>query len=187
MGNSLNIETELADRLKRLRIAEGWSLADLETKSGVSRSTLSRLENAEVSPTTQVLAKLCQAYGLTMSRLLSLIERQFDPLVRKRDQLVWRDEDAGFERISVSPPASGLSIEVIHCRLKPGADISYDASPTSGLEHHLVMTSGELRVTIEGKAFELMTGDCLRYCLHGASQFENLGEDDAVYHLVMGG
>ena len=187
MGNSLNIETELANRLRRLRIGAGWSLAELEAESGVSRSTLSRLENADVSPTTQVLAKLCQVYGLTMSRLLSLVERQFDPLIRKNDQRVWRDDDAGFERISVSPPANGLSIEVIKGRLKPGVDILYEASPKPGLEHHLVMLSGELRVTIENNAFELTVGDSLRYCLHGASRFENHGAMDAVYHLVMGG
>ena len=36
----------------------------------VSRASLSRLENAEVSPTASVLGRLCAAYGLTMSRLM---------------------------------------------------------------------------------------------------------------------
>ena len=60
----------LAERIRTLRTREGWTLQELADRSSVSRATLSRIENAEVSPNTQVLAKLCSAFGLTLTRLL---------------------------------------------------------------------------------------------------------------------
>ena len=44
------LDMRIASRLKGLRQERGWSLDELAGRAGVSRATLSRLENAEVSP-----------------------------------------------------------------------------------------------------------------------------------------
>ncbi|WP_051556194.1 helix-turn-helix domain-containing protein [Nitratireductor aquibiodomus] len=54
------IDQRIAERLRALRQERGWSLEDLATRCGVSRATLSRLENAEVSATANALGRLCQ-------------------------------------------------------------------------------------------------------------------------------
>ncbi|MDO9307191.1 MAG: helix-turn-helix transcriptional regulator, partial [Mesorhizobium sp.] len=108
---------QIADRLKSLRSAQGWSLDELAAQSGVSRATLSRLENAEVSPTAQVLGRLCAAYGLTMTRLMGMVEDDFSPLIRTRSQPAWEDRSVGFVRRSLSPPSSALAGEVLECEL----------------------------------------------------------------------
>src|SRR5438034_5302546 len=109
------MDGRLAERLRSLRAERGWSLDELAQRSNVSRATLSRLENAEVSPTASVLGKLCAAYGLTMSRLMHMVEDEFVPLVRRSAQSVWTDPTIGFRRRSVSPPAQGLAAEVLEC------------------------------------------------------------------------
>ncbi|MFT3988140.1 helix-turn-helix domain-containing protein [Aestuariivirga sp.] len=167
-----NLDHLIAGRLRQLRVGRGWSLDQLAQQSGVSRATLSRLENAEVSATANVLGRLCAVYGLTMSRLMFLAEETFTPLVRAETQSVWRDKQAGFTRRSVSPPAAKLSGEVIECWLEPLVRIAYAHPPRPGLEHHLVMVEGELILTIEGSLHTLRTGDCLRYRLFGESLFE---------------
>ncbi|MRU32324.1 helix-turn-helix transcriptional regulator, partial [Xylella fastidiosa subsp. multiplex] len=63
------------------RLSRGWSLDELAGRAALSRATLSRLENAEVSPTANALGKLCGAYGLTMSRLMRMVEDDFTPLL----------------------------------------------------------------------------------------------------------
>ena len=100
------LDMRIASRLKGLRQERGWSLDELAGRAGVSRATLSRLENAEVSPTASVLGRLCAAYGLTMSRLMLMVEDDFAPLVPESAQPVWVDASAGFRRRSVSPPAA---------------------------------------------------------------------------------
>ena len=179
-----SIDARIAQRLKALRLERQWSLDDLAGRSGVSRASLSRLENAEVSPTAAVLGKLCGAFGLTLSRLMVMVEEGFVAQVRESDQLVWEDPETGYVRRVVSPPAQGLSGEVLECRLRPATRIAYETPPKPGLEHHLILFEGALSLTVSGQRHDLRPGDCLRYRLHGASLFETGGEG-ARYFLFM--
>ncbi|KAA8609678.1 XRE family transcriptional regulator [Salipiger aestuarii] len=173
----------LSDRLAQLRAGRGMTLDQLAQASGVSRAALSRLEKAEVSPTADVLGRLCTAYGMTMSRLLAMVEDGFTPHVRKADQPVWTD--GGFQRRVASPGNAALAAEVIECRLEPDTRIAYDAPPVPDLEHHLMMQSGRLTVTLDGVAHSLRPGDALRYRLSGGSVFETPTEKGAKYLLVL--
>ncbi|WP_295813800.1 XRE family transcriptional regulator [uncultured Nitratireductor sp.] len=170
------IDHRIAERLHALRRERGWSLDDLAGLSGISRATLSRLENAEVSATANVLGKLCAAYGMTLSRLIHLVEEEFEPLVTHTAQALWEDSQSGFARRVVSPPARALAGEVMEGVLRPGARISYDAPPRPGLEHHLILIEGALRITVDGAVHTLHPGDCLRYQLRGPSRFEAVGQ-----------
>ncbi len=180
-----SIDRLIAQRLKGLRAERGWSLDELARRSTVSRATLSRLENAEVSPTASVLGKLCAAYGLTMSRLMHMVEDGFAPLIRRRTQSVWTDPTIGFRRRSVSPPAQTLAAEALECALEPGARITYDRPPRSGLEHHLLLIEGQLEVSVDGQTYDLRPGDCLRYQLFGPSAFATPAQCAARYLLFI--
>lgn len=182
--NESPLDDRIANRLKTLRAERGWSLDDLAARCGISRATLSRLENGEVSPTASVLGKLCACYGLAMSRLMAEVETDFEPLVRHDEQTVWEDPETGFVRRSVSPPAQTLGAEVLHCHLPADTRIEYRDPPRPGLEHHLVMLSGALTMTVGGTAYTLTKGDCLRYQLHGPGTFET-GKRTATYMLVV--
>lgn len=181
----MSLDRRLAKRLRDLRAERRWSLEELARRSAVSRATLSRLENAEVSPTASVLGRLCAAYGLTMSRLMHMVEDDFAPLVRREAQPMWTDPETGFRRRSISPPARSLAGEALEGALGPGVRITYDAPPRPGLEHHLLLLDGRLEVTIEGRAHALRPGDCLRYQLFGPSAFATPGDSGAHYVLFV--
>lgn len=180
-----NLDQQIAQGLRRLRQARGWSLEELAAQSGVSRASLSRLENAEVSATATVLCKLASAFGLTASRLLHQVESEGAPLVRRAEQPLWEDPASGFIRRAVSPPAQNLAGEVIEGALPAGAVIAYDLPPRPGLEHHLVLLDGALTLTVGGVSHRLVPGDCLRYVLHGATRFETPPMMGARYLLFM--
>lgn len=183
--SSASIDDRLARRLRDLRAERGWSLDALARASGVSRATLSRLENAEVSPTAQALGKLCAAYAMPVSRLMRQVEEQVVPHVPRAAQEVWRDPDTGFLRRSVSPPAHGLAGEVLECTLEPGVRVAYERPPRPGLEHHLVLREGRLSVELDGQLHALRPGDCLRYQLSGASAFATPADAGARYLLFI--
>ena len=186
MGTASTIDdARLADRLKTLRQDRGWSLDALAAKSGVSRATLSRMENGETSPTARALGQLAACYGMTASRLMALTEAAAEALIRREDQPVWVDPASGFERRSVSPPADDLAGEALDCRLPPGAAIAYDAPPRPGLEHHLVLLDGGLRLEADGAGHDLRPGDCARYRLFGASAFKADATAGARYLLFI--
>jgi transcriptional regulator with XRE-family HTH domain len=178
-------DTRLARRLHELRAERQWSLEELAATSGVSRATLSRVENHEVSPTAAVLGRLCAAFELTMSRLLAQVEANSPALLTQRDQPVWVDPETGFRRRSISPPAPDFECEVLQCELPAGARIVYPSTPRRGLEHHLYLEAGALELTVDGRVHTLAPGDCLRYRLYGASEFRVLRARPARYFLVI--
>lgn len=180
-----DLTPRLADRLRRLRQEAGWSLETLADRSGVSRATLSRMEKAEVSPSAEALGKLCAAYRMPMSRLIQMVEQDFAAKVPIEDQTVWHDPATGFARRSVSPPAEALRGEVVAGTLPAGARIGYDTPPVEGLEHHLVMQSGHLTLTVDGSEHTLEAGDCLRYRLHGPTAFQAGSSAPAQYLLFL--
>ena len=182
MQSTLN--DRLAERLRQIRVSRGWSLEVLAEKSSVSRSTLSRIENAEVSPTAETLGSLSSAYQMSISQLLAPVETPFAPLVRFAEQSVWSDAANGFSRRIVSPPSGGLSAEVVRCELEANQKISYAAPSVPGHEHHLVLLDGILAVTISDKTRVLEGGDCLRYQLFGPSRFQT-GDQPASYLIVL--
>lgn len=179
------VDARLAARLAGLRVEHGWSLGELAERSGISRSTLSRAERAEISPTASLLNRLCGVYGRTMSHLLSEVEAEPALLVRAAEQTVWEDRASGFVRRSVSPPHSGLRGELVEGRLAPGADIAYDRPPVPGIEQHIWVLEGALDVTAQDVRHPLGAGDCLRLRVWGPTRFRCPGPDAVRYVLAV--
>ncbi|WP_329348526.1 XRE family transcriptional regulator [Streptomyces sp. NBC_01261] len=179
------VDIRLGARLAELRAQHGWSLGELAERTGVSRSTLSRAERAEISPTASLLNRLCGVYGRTMSQLLSEVEAEPAPLVRAAEQPVWEDRASGFVRRSVSPPHTGLRGELVEGRLRAGADLAYDRPPVPGLEQHIWVLEGALDVTAQDTEHHLDAGDCLRLRVWGPTRFRCAGPDDVRYVLAV--
>ncbi|MEU6475328.1 helix-turn-helix transcriptional regulator [Streptomyces sp. NPDC047017] len=64
----------MAIRLLQLRKGCGWTTYDVERRSGVSRSTLSRIERNRTEPTFTAVVRACEAYGYPVARLLAEAE-----------------------------------------------------------------------------------------------------------------
>ncbi|MCX5138663.1 helix-turn-helix domain-containing protein [Streptomyces sp. NBC_00338] len=180
-----SVEAALAARLGELRVERGWSLDELARRSGLSRSTLSRLERGELSPTAAQLGRLCTVHERTMSRLLLEVEEQPPQLVPAGRQTVWRDEASGFVRRSVSPPHPGLRAEIVEGVLDAGAVIAYGNPPVPGLEQHIWVLEGTLHLTVDATVHTAGPGDCLRFRLRGPSRFHCPGPDRVRYALMI--
>lgn len=60
----------LAQRILDWREARGLSQAQLAEKAGFARSTLSKIENGQLSPTFEILLKLAKGFGVELSDLV---------------------------------------------------------------------------------------------------------------------
>ena len=169
---NLSENHKLASHLRGLREKHHLTLTVVAERSGLSKASLSRIENAEVSPTAETLGRLAAVYGLPISQLLSPLEQDFQPVVRRSEQATWRDPEHEFLRRSVSPSNGQLSIELIEGELGKGQHIEYSAPAVPGQEHHVYVLSGQMELTVEGTPHDLRTGDCLRYILFGATSFK---------------
>ena len=68
---------DLGQRVRDLRMARGWTLEQAAGQAGLARSTLSKIENGQMSPTYEALKKL--AVGLEIS-----VPQLFTPPKRAR-------------------------------------------------------------------------------------------------------
>ena len=84
---------QLGLHIRNLRENRELTLADLTTLTGVSRASLSRIENGDVSPTAETLGRLATALETPISQLISPLEHIFEPLVTKNNQPVWIDPE----------------------------------------------------------------------------------------------
>lgn len=57
----------MGNRLTEIRESRNLTMRELSKMSGVSKSTISRIESGEVIPTQTVMCKLCKALKLSLN------------------------------------------------------------------------------------------------------------------------
>ena len=62
---------DLGQRVRDLRRAKGWTLEQAASKGGLARSTLSKIENGQMSPTYEALKKLALGLGISVPQLFT--------------------------------------------------------------------------------------------------------------------
>ncbi|MGI5324811.1 helix-turn-helix domain-containing protein [Actinomadura nitritigenes] len=72
---------QVGPRLKRVRTRRGVSLAALSEATGISKSTLSRLETGQRRPSLELLLPIAQAHQVPLDELVG-VPRVGDPRVR---------------------------------------------------------------------------------------------------------
>jgi transcriptional regulator with XRE-family HTH domain len=70
MADFEQILSDVGPRLRALRQRRGITLADLSTTTGISVSTLSRLESGQRRPNLELLLPLAQAHGVPLDDLV---------------------------------------------------------------------------------------------------------------------
>lgn len=62
---------DLGARVRELRRARDWTLEQAAQKAGLARSTLSKIENGQMSPTYDAVKKLAAGLGLSVPQLFT--------------------------------------------------------------------------------------------------------------------
>ncbi|MBL4927491.1 helix-turn-helix domain-containing protein [Fuscibacter oryzae] len=62
---------DLGQRVRDLRKAKGWTLEQAAAQAGLARSTLSKIENGQMSPTYDALKKLAQGMEMSVPQLFT--------------------------------------------------------------------------------------------------------------------
>jgi len=78
-----DVLAQVGPRLRRLRERRELTLTALAAKTGISKSTLSRLETGERKPSLELLLPLCDVFQLPLDELVGA-PRVGDPRVRMR-------------------------------------------------------------------------------------------------------
>jgi transcriptional regulator with XRE-family HTH domain len=179
----MDVDEQIAARLKHMRSARNWTLDQLAQASGVSRGMISKIERRETSATAALLSRLAVALDIPLSDLLAA-PRASVTLMRKSDRPRWQDPATGFVRETVSPPATGSAVEIVEVELPPRARVDYRFDGTASYTQHIVVLAGALRVRQQTPA-ELQPGDALYMTPAGEFGFDNPGDQPCRYLVVM--
>lgn len=172
MSNILDNSSEaISRRISGERKAQGWSLADLATRSGVSKAMLSKIERCEVSPTAQVLLRIATAFDMTLAELLT--EVSDEPHFQSRaDQPFWIDPSTNYHRRQVYL-TSRLPMELVEVVLPPQASVAIPASSYAHIRQVVWVIEGTLTVIESEAETTLAAGDRIEFGPPSDSAFRN--------------
>lgn len=173
----------LAATLRDARTEKGLSVNSLAGLSGVSRTMIAKVENAEAQPTAALLGRLAAALGLTLSELFARTEGDPPRLTRRQAQTVWVDPETGYHRRSVSPP--GGPTQLVEVELPAGATVAYPADSYAVARHQIYVLKGRLRFEEGDHTHDLEEGDCLRLGPPAPCTYQNPAEEPCRYLVVL--
>jgi len=115
-----SLDQYIGPTLRKQRLAQGLTLADVATLAGVSRGMLSKIENGQVSTSLDTLHQIVSALGITLTQLF----RNFD-----------------VPEGSAQHVKSGEGLEVVRRGTKRGHTyhlLAYDQGPQKQIEPFLI-------------------------------------------------
>jgi transcriptional regulator with XRE-family HTH domain len=177
--------SKLGEALKRRRRERNLTLEQLSAKSGVSRAAISKIERGDSGASTPVLGKLAEALDLSISQLVGGPRSEPVMHIPRERQPVFKEEATGFERRSLSPMYFGRGVDFVLNRLPAKAKTGPFPSHREGVVEHLYVVKGRLKVTLDGEAHTLETGDFLFYRGDLSHTFENLSNVPCEYFIVI--
>lgn len=163
----------------RARRAElGITMDQLAEASGVSRGTLSRIENNALSTSLANAIAIAGALSSDLSALLSPPRATFVPA---GDAPTYTD-DAGISRTSLARPDPG--IELIKFVIPPKATSAQFAAHAESTSETLHVISGKVTYEFDGQEYSLETGDTLTARADRPHRFSNPGGTTCVLHMI---
>jgi transcriptional regulator with XRE-family HTH domain len=140
-------------RLKWLRTQRGMTLADLTKATGISKSTLSRLETGQRRPSLELLLPLAHAYRVPLDDLVGA-PQVADPRVRMKPRRVH-----GRVVIPLTPHPGSVQAWKI---LVPGGQVEPKPRVHEGFEW-LYVLSGRMRLVLGTRDMVLTSGEVAEF------------------------
>lgn len=180
------INENLGKRVKKLRADRGWSLEELATASGVSRSMLSEIEREKANPTLTVTFRIARAFGLTLQELIEAAEASASKIqvIRADDRAQVYRSDKQCEIRTLSPLNLEKDVEFYEVRLRPGGALRSQPH-FEGTREFLTVEEGTVRIESDQDAEDLAKGDSGTYRVDVPHAIVNTGKDEALVFLVV--
>ena len=179
------ISGQISQRVKLMRQQRTWSLEQLATASGVSRSMLSQIERNQANPTLAVTCKIAQAFGMSLAEFVEIPAASSSiHVIRSDDREHLFRSDEYVEIRTLSPLNLEKDVEFYQVRLKTGGALR-SAPHFQGTREFLTVEQGRVRVQSANDSAELNKGDSTTYRADVAHTIENLGKGEATVFLVV--
>jgi transcriptional regulator with XRE-family HTH domain len=170
--------------LRRLRVKRGLSLERMAKASGVSRAMLGQIELGQSTPTINVVWKIARALDVSFSTLITERSASRAALVLRDRAKLLTSQDGSFTSRALFPFDEPRNVEFYELTLAAHSIEEADPHP-AGTTENLVVTSGELILTVGKDRHSLGTGDAIFFEADVAHSYRNSGAHSARMYLVM--
>jgi len=166
----------LGPRLKRLRTRRRLTLTGVAAATGISKSTLSRLENGQRRPTLELLLGLSHAYRVPLDALVGAPE-EGDPRVRLKPERV-----KGRTVLPLTRQPGGMQAWKI---VIPTSAVAPDPRAHDGHEWIYVL-SGNVRLVLGDQDWVLAPGEVAEFDTQVPHWFGSTGQGPAEILSIFG-
>ena len=174
----------LARTLQSLRAERGWSLDHLAARSGVSKGVLVALEQGRSNPNLATLARLSDAFGVPVTRLVDVPE---EPDVRvtgpSQSRTLWHGPSGGTGTIigATEPP---WAAELWRWTLMTAESFGGEAHAPATREMAWV-EEGTLALTVAGTRYQVGPGQVARFPGSLPHSYANEGTQRLVLTMIV--
>jgi transcriptional regulator with XRE-family HTH domain len=174
-------------RIAALRLLNDLSLEDVATRSGLTKSYLSKLERGMSQPSIATVLKLSKAFGVPSGRLLGDVPQPDEILVvRKAERVPFsRTKDrAGYAYEAIAPHRTEKSMTPFIMRPPLSKGAKLDLVTHAGEELVFVL-SGEMELVFADRKFTLAAGDSVYFAASIPHRSRSLGKVPAEALVVV--
>jgi len=166
---------ELGKRIKQLRLSQGFTLKDIESKVGVSATHVSEIERGKTSPTVGALAKIASALQVNPSFLVDLPVGEDVTQTRKenRYRLVGAQNGAEWEILTGERPFAELSLFMLDLHKDMKAPLEQE--PRAG-DKFLFVVEGVMQIELGEEQTVLRKGDSIHFKASRPMKILNMGD-----------
>lgn len=163
----------------RARRAElGITLDQLAVACGVSRGTLSRIENNALSTSLANALAIAAALSVDLSELLD----EPESLLVRADEATRFTDGSGIVRTALAQPSPG--IQLISYEVPPAASSADLAAHRNLTQEILHVLSGRVVYEVDNARYVLAPGDTLTVRADRSHRLHNPGDEPAVLHML---
>ncbi len=156
---------ELAQRIRSMRLDRRLTLEEVASRTGLTRSWLSKVENFRVTPSLPALGKIAEALGVSVAELVVGLDAKPALVVvrkqeRKRvDRERSRKNTTVYESLAHKRPNRAMDPFLL--TVPPG--VARDKALAHEGEEFLMVQSGFVEFEYDGEKYALRAGDSLYF------------------------
>jgi transcriptional regulator with XRE-family HTH domain len=169
--------SQIGHRLRRVREKKNLSLAELSRRTGISKSTLSRLESGQRKPSLELLLPIVAALAVPLDEIVAA-PRIVDPRMPQEPRRTQGRVIIPLSRTQGEPKAYKLTIPASECEPAPRTHAGYE---------WLYVLNGRLRLILGDYDLVLGPGEVAEFDTHHPHWFGSTGHGSVEVLSLFGG
>ncbi len=181
-SDSLAEPLDLGMRVRELRKARNWTLEQAARQAGLARSTLSKIENGQMSPTYDALKKLAEGLEISVPQLFTPPQKEQinGRMTLTRSAQGASHATATYEHELLAETLTKKRMLPYRCRVRARRMEEFDGWVRHDGEEFLYVLTGIVRLYTEFyEPVELRRGDSAYYDATMGHNVVSVSEDDA--------